>query len=147
MLPTLEPGDRVLVNRLSYVGGSLERGQVVVFDRPELLLGEDDVIKRVIGLPGERVRFRNDAVFIDGLRMVEPYVVEGVATRGPQSIPGCSPNPDDSLGCLVPDGYVFVLGDNRLASVDSRSYGPIAIDSIIGRAAARIWPPQEANQL
>lgn len=147
MLPTLEPGDRVVVNRLSYVAGDLDRGQVVVFDRPPSLDGTDDMIKRVVGLPGETVRFENDAVYVDGLRMVEPYLVDDETTSARSGIPGCAESNVGARSCVVPDGHVFVLGDNRSRSLDSRRFGPIPIETIVGRAAVRVWPPSAITQL
>lgn len=147
MLPTLEPGDRVVVNRLSYTAGDLERGQVIVFDRPPSLAGTDDMIKRVVGLPGETVQFRNDAVYIGSLRMVEPYLRQDQATSAPTGIPGCEGSNIGALTCVVPQGHVFVMGDNRSSSVDSRRFGPIPIDTVIGRAAVRVWPMSSINQL
>lgn len=147
MLPTLEPGDRVVVNRLSYTAGDLQRGQVVVFDRPPSLPGEDDMIKRIVGLPGETVRFENDAVYVGSLRMVEPYLVDGESTNARTGIPGCAESNVGARTCVVPEGYVFVLGDNRVSSTDSRAFGPIPIETIIGRAALRLWPLTGINQL
>lgn len=147
MVPTLEPGDRVIVNRLSYVGGDLDRGQVVVFDRPPSLPGTDDMIKRVVGLPGETVRFQNNAVYVGLLRMVEPYLTDGQTTNARTGIPGCAASNIGASTCVVPEGHVFVLGDNRGVSVDSRTFGPIPIETIIGRATVRVWPPTDINQL
>lgn len=147
MLPTLEVGDRVVVNRLSYTMGDIERGQVVVFERPPDFPGDDDVIKRVIALPGETVRFTSDAIYIDGLRLVEPYLAESSATTPPSGIPGCDPSTRRARECVVPGGQVFVLGDNRGQSIDSRSYGPVPIDTVIGRAAVRVWPLSGIDQL
>lgn len=147
MLPTLEPGDRVVVNRLSYVGGDLQRGQVVVFERPPSLAGEDDMIKRVVGLPGETVRFDNNEVYVGVLRMVEPYLADGETTNATTGIPGCAESNIGARTCVVPDGHVFVLGDNRAVSVDSRTFGPVPIDTLIGRATLRVWPPQNLDQL
>lgn len=105
------------------------------------------MIKRVVGLPGETVQFENNAVYIDGLRMVEPYLVEDETTRASSGIAGCAEANVGALTCVVPEGHVFVIGDNRALSVDSRDFGPIPIDTIIGRAAARLWPLSDINQL
>ena len=149
MMPTLGDGDRVMVNRLSYTVGDLQRGQVIVFDTPPNQESDADVfIKRVIGLPGETVIMRDGAVYIDGLLMVEPYLAASTGTRqGPRRIPGCANAEPAFSSCTVPDGHVFVLGDNRGASDDSRVFGPVPIDTIVGRAALRVWPLSEIAQL
>jgi signal peptidase I len=129
MLPTLHEDDRVLVNKLSYDLHDVHRGDLVVFERPE---GEAagqirDLIKRVVGLPGERIEQRDGDVYIDGDLLEEPYLAEGTETTnlGPQSIP---------------EGHVFVMGDNRDDSMDSRVFHAIDEDLIVGRAFIRVWP-------
>jgi len=148
MIPTLEAGDRVVVNRLSYRFGEIERGQVVVFAKPQGTEGENDLIKRVIGLPGETIRFVDDQVYIDGLRVNEAdYLAQPDSTRPRLTIPGCGQvNPASDI-CTIPQGYVFVMGDNRLGSSDSRVFGPIATDTIVGRAFLRVWPLNNLGQL
>jgi len=147
MLPTLGIGDRVVVNQLSYSVGDVQRGQVVVFDRPQGFPGTDDVIKRVVALPGETIRFIDGQVYIDSLRMVEPYLIAEGSTRANASIAGCGSSAAGTRTCVIPEGHVFVLGDNRLGSTDSRSFGPIPIDTIIGRASVRIWPPLDVARI
>lgn len=139
MDPTLVRGDRVLVNKLSYRLHDVNRGDVVVFQRPEGLPGtpEDpqDLIKRVIGLPGETVDARDGVVHIDGRPLEEPYLPAGTFTA----------NLDRPV--VVPDGHVLVLGDNRANSQDGRVFGPIPIDSIVGRAFLIMWPPGRVGSL
>ena len=148
MEPTLVDGDRVVVNRLSYSSGDVQRGEVVVFERPPVLEGTDDMIKRVIGLPGEAVRIDGGEVYVGGLIAAEPYLAEESATFTGRRIPGCDASTPDLVGvCIVPEGHVFVLGDNRGNSADSRFFGPIPVDDIIGRAAVRVWPLTSLNQL
>jgi signal peptidase I len=135
MVPTLQVGDRVLVNKLSYDLHDVNRGDLVVFSRPEGTPGSaEDLIKRVVGLPGEEVALVGDNITIDGKVLVEPYL------------------PDDVVTCclttlVVPEGHVFVMGDNRGDSFDSRRFGPIEIDSIVGRAFLRVWPPSRVGTL
>jgi signal peptidase I len=148
MLPTLEVGDRVVVNRLSYAAGDVQRGQVVVFAKPpNQASGENDLIKRVIGLPGETVQIDGGNVFIDQQRVEEPYVLEQESTFKLGVIPGCAQAEASAVLCEVPAGYVFVMGDNRRGSQDSRRFGPIAIDTIVGRAFMRVWPLNHLGQL
>lgn len=129
MYPTLKVGDRVLVNKLSYDLHSVHRGDVVVFAKPphDYSPGIKDLIKRVIGLPGETVSGQNGAVYIDGHRLKEPWLPKGETT---------APFP----AVVVPRGDYFVMGDNRGDSADSRVIGPIAGHLIVGRAFVRVWP-------
>ena len=147
MLPTLVVGNRVVVNRLSYQLGEVERGQVVVFDRPPSVQGTNDLIKRIVGLPGETIRLVDANVYIDGLRVVEPYLLVPESTRSRGPIPGCAQPIADPNQCLIPDGKVFVMGDNRTGSDDSREFGPIRMDSLVGRAFWTVWPPADLSQL
>jgi signal peptidase I len=140
MEPTLHEDDRVLVNKLSYRFGDVERGDIVVFARPEGAPGDiDDFIKRVIALPGETISFVEGEVFIDGLLLEEDYV-DGAPTASDAPIPGCANEASGPNSCKVPEGSVFVLGDNRQSSWDSRRFGPIDEDSIVGRAFLKVWP-------
>lgn len=147
MFPTLENGNRVVVNRLSYDVGELQRGQVIVFDKPVIVEGENDLIKRIIGLPGETLRLVDGTVYIDGLRVVEPYVLAEGSTNTAGPIPGCDQAIADPNQCVIPEGHVFVLGDNRTGSEDSRVFGPVDVDTIVGRAFWTVWPPTDLGQL
>ena len=147
MFPTLQNGNRVVVNQLSYDFGDIERGQVVVFDRPPSLQGENDLIKRVVGLPGETLRLVNGNVYIDGLRVVEPYLRVQDSTHSAGPIPGCMQSIADPNQCLIPDGHVFVMGDNRTGSEDSRVFCPIDAETLVGRAFWTVWPPADLAQL
>lgn len=140
MEPTLKEGDRVLVNKVSYDVGDISRGDIVVFELPPDQVGPDgikDLIKRVIALPGETIETRDGEVYIDGRRLEEPYLAEGMITGDPAS----GNNPEIARQ-TVPEGTVFVMGDNRANSHDSRypDRGPIPIDSIVGRAFVIVWP-------
>lgn len=143
METTLDIGDRVLVNKLSYQLHDVNRGDVVVFETAEgegecglpvnqaaaaeAQAGIRDLIKRVIATGGETVEGRDGQVLIDGRVLEEPYLDEGVVTA-------------DFEPVVVPEGCVFVMGDNRGDSRDSRSFGPIDEDEIVGRAFVRVWP-------
>jgi signal peptidase I len=140
MEPTLHEDDRVLVNKLSYRTGDVERGDIIVFEKPEGAGGDiDDFIKRVIGLPGETVSFSGGSVFIDGRQLDESYI-DGAPTNTGSVINGCSNAPAVPDTCIVPESMVFVLGDNRVSSQDSRFFGPIDEDTIVGRAFLKVWP-------
>ena len=146
MEPTLTDGDRIIVNKLSYRLHEVNRGDVVVFSRPpNQPEGIKDLIKRVIGLAGETVTASEGRVLIDGGLLIEPYLAwpEGTADFG--AVPWCD---DGGAGsCRVPEGHVFVMGDNRPDSRDSRFLGPIPVDSIVGRAFVRYWPPGSLDRL
>jgi signal peptidase I len=155
MEPTLRSGDRVLVQKVLYtpsrgdvivfsdpqgrpgpdrgiVGGALHwLSQAIGIERPE----HDDFIKRVIGLPGETVELRNGRLYVDGVRVHEPYLEGPLDTR-------------DHGPVEVPDDALFVLGDNRLNSNDSRfGLGFVPLDEVIGRAFVIVWPPSRVGWL
>lgn len=145
MLPTMHDGDQILVNKLAYRLGEPERGDVVVFDRittDGAIVQHDDLIKRVVATEGEVVEIRACQVFVDGTAIEEPYLSEG----GPDDLVDRCRMPDmDPVA--VPDGDVFVLGDNRSESFDSRMFGPVDSHQVIGRAIAVIWPLSEIARL
>jgi signal peptidase I len=128
MEQTLEPGQYVLIDKLSPRWADYTRGDVVVFWPPE---AEHDVpfIKRVIGLPGDRVEIKDGLVYVNGVELDEPYVFEG-------------PTEASVLGevIVVPSGSYFAMGDHRSDSTDSRVFGFVDRDDIIGRALVRYWP-------
>lgn len=150
MEPTLDIGDRVLVNKLSYRLHDVNRGDLVVFEAAEgegncgipvseaatgvAEGGIKDLIKRVIGLPGETVEGRDGQIVINGRVLDEPYLPDGVATA-------------DFEAVEIPEGCIFVMGDNRGDSRDSRVFGPIGEDQIVGRAFVRVWPPNDLGFL
>ncbi len=147
MEPTLEEGDRVLVNKLSYDVHDINRGDVVVFELPPDKVGPDgikDLIKRVIALPGDVIETRDGVVYINDRRLSEPYLPEGTLTGDPTN--GSNPAIERQT---IPEGTVFVMGDNRDNSHDSRypDRGPIPIDSVVGRAFVLVWPLGEVGAL
>jgi len=147
MVHTLEVGDRVLVNKLSYDFNDVGWGDLVVFKRPDNASsgGIEDLIKRVMALPGDRIQFHNGDVFVNNVRVQETYLREQGVTfpRLGVEIPHCL---DPTLdACTVPEGRVFMMGDNRRESTDSRIFGPVEIDSIVGRAFVRVWPVTEVG--
>jgi signal peptidase I len=160
MVPTLEVGDRVFVNKLAYDIGDIGRGDVIVFENPNPdavpdrglvggflhWLGEgigfaqpenEDFIKRVIALPGETIEIRDDVVYIDGEPLDEPYLT-AAARRA---------NGDFAI-TEIPEGKLFVMGDNRGNSADSRfGLGLVPVDNVLGRAFVVIWPPSHMGGL
>lgn len=148
MATTLVKDDRVLVNKLSYKFHDPNRGDVVVFRRPPNEPPSDikDLIKRVIGLPGERISITDGKVHINGRQLDEPYVngLESIySVCGAGEVSGI----DTEQGFTIPAGHVFVMGDNRTDSHDSRCFGPIDEDLIVGRAFLIIWPPSKMGGL
>ena len=151
MIPTLKIGDRVLVNKLSYKLHDVNRGDIVVFKAPPEAAAGDikDLVKRVIGLPGDTVEARDGNVYINGRLLREPYLPSGTKTLIDNVPPGCVvPTAQRALpsseqaGCKVPPGHMFVMGDNRSQSRDSHIFGPVKESLIVGRVFVRIWPPK-----
>lgn len=126
---TLLINDRIVVNKLSYHLHSIHRGDVVVFDRPsDVKIPDKELVKRVIGLPGDSVQGKDGSVYINNHKLLEPYV--RAACHGTEDFKKTS----------IPDGKMFVMGDNRCDSYDSRFFGAISQKLVVGRAFARIWP-------
>lgn len=140
MQPTLEVSDRVLVNKLSYNFNDISRGDLVVFKRPANEPGDiDDLIKRVVALEGETINIVDGQILIDGRLLVEPYIADGVRS-GPIVDTSRCVNDLAVEGCTIPEGHVYVMGDNRGDSRDSRWFGPVEEGSIVGRAFLKVWP-------
>jgi signal peptidase I len=127
MVPTLEVGDRIFVNRFVYRFTEPERGDIVVFDSLET---DDELVKRVVAVPGDRVRVRNGVLRVNGDFPEEPYAVPIVFPDGSSFGP-----------TRLSEGEVFVMGDNRANSRDSRFFGPVPVENIEGEAFFMFWPP------
>lgn len=123
MQQTLLSGDQVMVNKIIYKFRDPEQGEVIVFHNKD----NRELIKRVIALSGETVEAKNNQLFVNGKEIREPYLSSSTKTT-------------DFAPVKVPNGKVFVLGDNRSNSTDSRSLGPISISEIIGKASLVYWP-------
>lgn len=161
MIPQLEVHDRVVVSKISYRLHEPRRGDLVVFDAPLQAarpaadpspnpvvravrgFGEavgmvqpstEEFVKRVIALPGETVEARAGRLYVDGRLLLEPYLPEGSVTG-------------DFAPVGVPADHLWVMGDSRANSADSRVFGPIATDSVVGRAVLKVWPPARASFL
>jgi signal peptidase I len=149
MIPTLEVNDRVMVSKVNDLFGEIERGEILVFENPYRVEEEesipeavvrsvlealgirtspyDDLVKRVVALGGEEIQIRDNQVYIDGAPIDEPYLNPGT------SMPDFGPQ-------TIPEGQLFMMGDNRNSSSDGRVFGPIPVDDVIGEAVIRIWP-------
>lgn len=139
MTPTLGVNDRVLVNKLSYRTHDVNRGDLVVFERPPQASNGaadeiKDLIKRVVAVGGDTIEGRDGQVYVNGERIDEPYLVEGTPT-------------DNLEREEIPEGWVFVMGDNRTNSEDSRVFGPIDEDTIVGRAFVKVLPLTDLSWL
>lgn len=130
MRPTLEDGEFVLVSKMSYVWGEVTRGDIVVFHFP--LNPEEELIKRVIGLPGDRVMVENGQVYVNGQAISEPYIAQSPLYSGEW---------------LVEENHLFVLGDNRNNSNDSKDWGQLPMENLVGKAVLIYWPPPMWNLL
>jgi signal peptidase I len=126
MEPNLHTAQRLVVEKLTYRFHGPRRGDIVVIDLPQA--GPELLIKRVIGLPGETISSKGGQVLIDGEPLEEPYIF--------------NPGGRDIAEQVVPPLHVFVMGDNRRSSNDSRNFGPVPIDQIVGRAWFSYWPPE-----
>jgi len=148
MATTLVKDDRVLVNKLSYKFHDPHRGDVIVFERPPNEEGNiKDLIKRVIGLPGDRVSIMDGKVSINGKQLDEPYT-HGLPTEPKIGCgPGVTTGIDTKKGFTIPKDHLFVMGDNRINSLDGRCFGPIDEDLVVGRAFVIIWPPAKTGGL
>ena len=147
MFPTLDEGDRVLVNKLSYKLHDVNRGDMVVFDRPDGQPESDikDLIKRVIGLPGETVELRNKKVFVNGQALQEPYVHFLDAAHGAAEV--TSFDVRERYGPVqVPAAQYFVMGDNRDNSQDSRYWGFLPRHYIKGKALMIYWSYESGRE-
>ena len=142
MEPTLQVGDRIVVDKLSYHLHGVDRTNIVVFSTPpnENCAGPPvaDLVKRVIGLPGETISLQDGSVYINGRLLPEPFLPPAIRSD-------TYPGPSNNGYALhhpyrIPAGEVFVMGDNRPESCDSRYWGPIRESTIVGKVGMRIWP-------
>jgi len=131
MEPNFSNNEYILTDKISYRLHMPARGDVVIFKAP--VNPDVDYIKRVIGLPGDRVKIQNGAVYVNGEKLTEEYLRDST-----QLFPGSYLS--EGVEITVPPGKLFLLGDNRPHSSDSRAFGPVPIDAVIGRAFFRYWP-------
>lgn len=134
MLPTLRQGQHLLVDKLTPRFDAYSRGDIVVFHAPGTPSGSIPYIKRVIGVAGDHVALEDGQVLVNGVALTEPYLSDDGRDHG-ATLPL-----DGTAAWDVPAGDVFVMGDHRAASVDSRRFGPVPVDQVIGRAVIRFWP-------
>jgi signal peptidase I len=126
MIPTLHDGQFVMVNRWADKLGSLNHGDIVVFHYPRD--PEQEYIKRIIGLAGDNIQIANGKVYVNDQELIEPYIAAASRSQGTWAVPA---------------GHIFVLGDNRNNSQDSRSFGYVSMENVIGKAIFIYWPPTD----
>jgi signal peptidase I len=126
MLPRVQPGELVLINTLAYRLGPIKRGDIVALEHDEATA--QTFLKRVVALPGDRVRIERGTLFVNDRPVAEPYV----SFRDPRDAPAVT----------VPAHGLYVLGDNRAESEDSRTWGPVDESAVIGKALVGLWPPE-----
>ena len=126
MEPSLHNGEFVIVNKIGYRFSAPGRGDIIVFHFPRDPVQE--YIKRIIGLPGDQIHIENGAVFVNGVKLDEPYIEAPPAYSG---------------NWTVPEGHLFVLGDNRNNSSDSHNWGMVPMEYVVGKAIFVYWPPED----
>ncbi len=155
MEPTLQINDRLIIEKISYKFRKPERGEVLVFNPPAVKAVPDPslvYIKRLIGLPGDRISIREGKVFINNQPLTEPYIREApdytLPTADPAECQACFvPNEVNqngkNLSFTVPPNTYWMMGDNRNNSLDSHAWGFLPEQNIVGRASFRYWPPDD----
>ncbi|MCD6358972.1 MAG: signal peptidase I [Dehalococcoidia bacterium] len=131
MYPTIKPGERFVISKVSYRLHEPERGDIIIL-RPPLNPEAVPYIKRIVGLPNETIEIKEGITYINGMRLEEPYVKKM-----------------SELSCeavMIPDGDYYVMGDNRYASSDSRNWGMLPAENIIGKAWLCYWPPNKLGK-
>lgn len=139
MMPTLLDHERIILNKFGTDIDSIERFDVVVFHATE----ERDYIKRVIGLPGDHIEYKNDTLYINGKKYEETYLEEYKVQMDGEPLTGDFTLEEITGGKTVPENHLFLMGDNRQNSLDSREIGTISIDQIVGKANFVYWPLNE----
>ncbi|MBL7572844.1 signal peptidase I [Staphylococcus saccharolyticus] len=143
MDPTLKDSERVMVNIIGYKIGGVKKGNVIVFHANNT----DDYVKRVIGIPGDSVEYKNDTLYVNGKKQQEPYLNYNEKRKQTENITGTFKTKDlpnaNPKSNVIPKGKYLVLGDNREVSKDSRSFGLIDKDQIVGKVSFRFWPFNE----
>ncbi|MCF6137086.1 signal peptidase I [Pseudalkalibacillus berkeleyi] len=143
MMPTLQNGDRMIVNKVSYDIGEPKRFDIVVFNAPE----GKDYIKRIIGLPGDEIEYKDDTLYVNGKKVPEPYLKAYKESNQNGNLTYDFQLSEQIGTQTVPKGHIFVMGDNRQHSKDSRNIGAVQMDAIIGKANVVFWPVAHFNVL
>lgn len=139
MMPTLQDHERIVLTKFGTSIDSIDRFDIVVFHATE----DKDYIKRVIGLPGDHIEYKDDTLYINGKKYDEPYLEEYKEQMAGEPLTGSFKLEDVSGSMTVPENQLFVMGDNRQNSLDSREIGPVSVDEIVGKANLVYWPIKE----
>jgi signal peptidase I len=141
MMPTLEEGNKLVVNKIGYQIGELNRFDVIVFHASE----KKDFVKRIIGLPGDRIEYRDDQLWINGEKYPEPYLEKYRKEILDDRLTGDFTLKERTGEKIVPKDHLFVLGDNRRGSLDSRHFGFVSVNQVVGKVNLRYWPINEVD--
>lgn len=139
MMPTLQDHERIVLTKFGTSIDSIDRFDIVVFHATE----DKDYIKRVIGLPGDHIEYKDDTLYINGKKYDEPYLEEYKEQMAGEPLTGSFKLEEISGSMTVPENQLFVMGDNRQNSLDSREIGPVSVDEIVGKANLVYWPIKE----
>jgi signal peptidase I len=141
MMPTLQDGNKVVVNKLNYSIDDLQRFDVIVFHANK----KEDFVKRIVGLPGDKIVYQNDHLYVNGQKYDEPFLDIYRQKLSGGKLTGDFTLKEITGEEIVPNGKLFVLGDNRLGSWDSRYFGFISINKVVGKVDLRYWPLDEMD--
>ncbi|WP_077211135.1 signal peptidase I [Bacillus dakarensis] len=141
MMPTLKDGNLLVVNKIGYQISDLERFDVIVFHANK----DEDYVKRIIGLPGDRIQYKDDQLIVNGEKVAEPFLEKYRSQTIIGRLTGDFTLSEITGVETVPEGKLFVLGDNRLGSWDSRHFGFISADEVVGKVNLRYWPIDEVD--
>ncbi|MFX3622451.1 MAG: signal peptidase I [Ectobacillus sp.] len=141
MMPTLQDGNLLVINKVGYQVGEFHRFDVVVFHANK----EEDYVKRIIGLPGDRLEYKDDKLYINGQFVEEPYLQDYKKQLDGRRLTGDFTLKELTGQAKVPKNHVFVIGDNRLGSWDSRHFGFVPVRNIVGKVDLRYWPIDEVR--
>ncbi|MHC0036761.1 signal peptidase I [Pseudoneobacillus sp. C159] len=139
MMPTLQNGNKLVVNKIGYQIGDFNRFDVIVFHANQ----EEDFVKRIIGLPGDKIVYEDEQLFINGKKFAEPFLEEYRKEVLGGRLTGDFTLEELTGEKVVPKNHLFVLGDNRLGSWDSRHFGFITVDQVVGKVNLRYWPIED----
>lgn len=136
MMPTLEDGNLLMVNKIGMKIGELDRFDIVVFHKNK----EEDFVKRVIGLPGDTLEYQDDVLYVNGKSVPEPFLDKFKAELFAGQLTGDFTLEEVAGESTVPENHIFVIGDNRLDSWDSRHFGFVRIEQVVGKVNIKYWP-------
>jgi signal peptidase I len=141
MIPTLQDGNLLVVNKFGYQYGEIQRFDVIVFQANE----KEDYVKRVIGIPGDRISYDKGKLYINDTIVEEPFLNVYTTTFEGDQLTEDFTLQEKTGEDVIPDGKLFVIGDNRLGSYDSRHFGFIDIDQVVGKVNLRYYPFEEMD--